>query len=294
MGAWGVKINQNDVYADVRDFYTAFLKYGFSDDEALNNTLKEFKMYIEDPEDRELFWMSLAEIMWQAGRLTEKIKENAISCIEGSYELEKWYAISEKTGDERKKILEELKVKLNSEQPKIKKFRKKKYIKCNWSDGDIFRYEFKGETANQYNMLNKYLFVQKIGDYFEEDPDYRIIKSYLGESDLKYGNIFPVVHIWVTDNIDFIPSEDNKNECIATLGTKEQGGKNYSFFIFDMPEKNDSFSFISHSEILLPDVEDRAYIEENGVAPKHLTWKFFEKHVIGRYIHWTQGINIFL
>ena len=42
MGTWGVKLNQNDVYSDLKDIYTALLRYGKSDEEALEITVKYF------------------------------------------------------------------------------------------------------------------------------------------------------------------------------------------------------------------------------------------------------------
>lgn len=182
-----------------------------------------------------------------------------------------------------------------SEQPKIKKFGKKKYKQCIWSDGDIYRYVFKGELAEKYNMLNMYLWIQKIGDFFSEDPDLRAIKPFIPNPEIKQGDVFPIIRIWITNNKTFLPAEKNRIEFISTLGTRGVNeSKNYRFYILDFPGKCDEFEFICNSNIIVPDNEDIAFINEYGIKPKHLTWKFFEKHVIGRYLHWTKGINIFL
>lgn len=82
--------------------------------------------------------------------------------------------------------------------------------------------------------------------------------------------------------------------CIPIIGVSGQHNPiDYRFYILDFPGKSNNFEYICHSNIITPDHEDTEYIQTKGLAPKHLTWKFFEKHVIGRYLGWTQGINIF-
>lgn len=125
MGAWGAKLNQNDLYADVRDFYTALLRCGMSEEEALIHTLHEFAAYENDSEERELFWFSLADIMWKLGRLTDDIKCKTLTLIDSHDELKKWYEISKILGDSRKEVIVNLKKRLESDQPPKKKFRKK-------------------------------------------------------------------------------------------------------------------------------------------------------------------------
>lgn len=71
MGAWGIQLPENDVYADINAFYTALLRYGMNDQEALKHTLNEFSAYKNDPEDGDLLWLSLADILWNLGRLDE-------------------------------------------------------------------------------------------------------------------------------------------------------------------------------------------------------------------------------
>lgn len=294
MGAWGVKLNQNDVYSDIKDYYTALLKYGISDEAALEHTLNEFSGYIGDMEDGDLFWLSLADIMWRLGRLNDEVRSKALKHIDSPSELAKWYEVSERSGDARKKILEELKLRLTSEQPAMKRFGKKRYKKCTWSDGDIYRYELAGETAIKYDMTGKYLVLQKIGDYFQEDLELSLIKSVIGNNDSVRGDIFPIIRFWITDDAAFVPTSENRNECIPTMGVKGvHAPKDHRFYILDYPDKCDRFGFVCNSELIIPDNEDAEFIEKNRIEPRHLTWKFFEYHVIGRYLWWTKGIDIF-
>lgn len=290
MGAWGVKLDQNDVYADVKDFYTALLRYGVSDGETLQYTLNEFGAYIADDEDSDLFWLALANTMWKYGRLTDEVKSKAMAYIDSPVELAKWYEMSEDFGNSRKKELDKLKDKLNTEQPARKKFGKKRYKKCTWTDGDIYRYKFTSETAEKYDMAGKYLILQKVGDFFDEDLDFRTIKSIIGNDDIFRGDIFPIIHFWITDDADFVPTIYDRNECIPIMGFREvHKCTDYRFYILDLPNKCDKFEFVCNTQVITPDNQT-----ENATrSPKHLTWKFFEKHVIGRYLHWIKGIDIF-
>jgi len=152
MGAWGVKLNQNDVYEDVKNLYTALLRYGLSDDAALSKTLDSFAGYADD--DRMLFRLSLADVMHKLGRLTDDVKADALKLIESGADLDVWYQSSQKQGDARKAILDDLKNQLCSEQPKKKNLGKKRYKKCSWKCGDIYRYTFTGETAEKYGSIS--------------------------------------------------------------------------------------------------------------------------------------------
>lgn len=294
MGTWGVKIDQNDMYADLHDSYIAFLKYGICEADALKYTLQKYEGYVKDAEEQNLFWISLADIMWKVGRLTDEVKEKAISCINSEEELSKWYEISKESGDERKTILENLKERLNSIQLEKKKYRKKRYKSCEWSNGDIYRYIFTGEVAEKYNMVGMCMILQKIDDYIELDSDYTAIRSFIGNEGEKIGNKFPVIRFWISSDSSFIPSFDNRNDCIANIGNKDRHNpKDYRFYIMDFPGKYDKFEYICNSKIIVPDNEDSVFIKENNIKPRHLTWRFFDKHVIGRFLFWTKDIDIF-
>lgn len=120
-----------------------------------------------------------------------------------------------------------------------------------------------------------------------------IIKSVIGDDCLK-GDFFPIIRLWINKDPDFIPTLSNRNDCIPNIGISGvHSPKDYRFYILDFPGKSKSFEYICNSEIIVPDGEDTGFIQNNALSPKHLTWKLFEKHVIGRYLCWTKGIDIF-
>ncbi len=86
MGAWGVKLYQDDVACDVKEEYIIKLRAGLSNDEVTESMIKEYELSDDEP----IFWLALADIQWRYGRLLDKVKENAITYIDSGKDLEKW------------------------------------------------------------------------------------------------------------------------------------------------------------------------------------------------------------
>ena len=122
MGAWGVKIYQDDVACDVKEEYVEALRKGISNEEITEKLIEEYTSY-EDEEEEAIFWIALSDTQWKYGRLKEEVKENALRVIENGIDLRKWEEDS-KLLEKRKQVLLELKEKLKSPQPPEKKFSK--------------------------------------------------------------------------------------------------------------------------------------------------------------------------
>ncbi|MDD2376321.1 MAG: hypothetical protein PHD15_02345 [Clostridia bacterium] len=160
MGAWGVKIYQDDVALDVKEKYIDLLKRGKSNKSATDKIIKENEDIIKDEEDAPVFWFSLANIQWDYGILLPQVKEKAIEYIKSETNLEKWKEeVTEKDYIKRKKVLEELESKLNSNMPEEKKITPYKIYTCPWNIGDIFAYKIKGDLYK-----NHYIVFVKVGN----------------------------------------------------------------------------------------------------------------------------------
>ena len=168
MGTWGTKLYENDLALDLKEEYIEKLKKGIENKEALEQIKQEYKEEIEDNDEETVFWMVLADTMWNLGKMTDEVKNKALQSIEK--DLKKWKQESENSKDivKREKELEKLKNKLNSEMPKEKKFRqqkpnkvKNKYI---WNIGDIYAYQLKGEKAKKLGIYGRYLLFRKVGE----------------------------------------------------------------------------------------------------------------------------------
>ena len=82
MGVFGVKIYEDDIALDVKEEYLEKLKKGIEDEIALKEIIKEYKDYISDIDDGPVFWIALADTMWNEGRLTEEVKKEALNAID--------------------------------------------------------------------------------------------------------------------------------------------------------------------------------------------------------------------
>ena len=157
MGAWGVKIFQDDIAEDVKDEYIDRIKQGKNNIEVTNELIEEYVNGL-DEDEISVFWFALASIQWDYGRLLEEVKEKALGYIKSGQDLRRWKKEeSEKNYIKRKEVIQELENKLNSEMPKEKRVYPQRNYVCEWEDGDVLVYKIKeiGEYNNKYIVLLK-------------------------------------------------------------------------------------------------------------------------------------------
>lgn len=159
MGAWGVALYSDDYAMDVRADYRDALKFGKTDEEALEEVFNK-DLPPAGSEDENVFWYALADTMWNYGRLTPEVKEKALYFLETVTEDDRWD--SEKTWERRKQVLSKLKEKLLSEQPERKRVAKYPEYRCPWNMGDVFAYRFHSKYSEEYGMKDKYITFRKI------------------------------------------------------------------------------------------------------------------------------------
>ena len=162
MGTWGTGIYQNDVSLDVKDAYMMKLKSGKSDEKALQEILEEMKIESEDDDCKYDFIFALADTLWKSGRLTEDIKNKALQMIEEDKLSGRWHP--EKIRKNRVKILDNLKMKIESQMPMRKKISVHKPYSLGWNDGDVYYFQIKNKVENYEEYVDWYvlLYVDKI------------------------------------------------------------------------------------------------------------------------------------
>ncbi len=165
MGAWGTGLYQDDTTCDIKDEYITYLQIGITNEEATKKVIEENDWCFEDEEEGALLWFALADTQWKYGRLLDEVKEKAIECIDSGVDLEKWKEEDEKLYEKRKKVLEELKKKLNSEQPPEKKVSKMKFFRAHWKVGDILSYQILDEELKDHKWYGKYVLLKVVGTY---------------------------------------------------------------------------------------------------------------------------------
>lgn len=152
MGAWGAGLYQDDVTQDIRNEYVNRLRVGYTNEEATDELIEYYGYLIEDEDDGPLFWFALADTQWKYGRLMKKVKEEAIKHIKSGKNLERWKEENIKLYSKRQNVLEELEVKLNSQQPSEKKVSKLTIDKSPWEVGDVLLYKIKSDNSYIPNL----------------------------------------------------------------------------------------------------------------------------------------------
>ena len=90
MGTFGYKILEDDFALDVRDAYLDYLFDGLPSAEATERLRSDFGASLEDYEERITFWLALAEVQWDKGRLVEHVLQNALDILEEPVCAETW------------------------------------------------------------------------------------------------------------------------------------------------------------------------------------------------------------
>ena len=162
MGAWGTGLYQDDDTCDIKDEYLIYLRIGMSNEEALEELIESNEELIEDEEIGQLFWLALADTQWKYGRLTKEVKEKALEVINSGKDLERWEE-DKKLYEKRKKVLEDLKKRLNTKQPEEKKIRKMTFTRPNWNVGDILLYQIQEEDLKGHKWYGKYVLLKVMG-----------------------------------------------------------------------------------------------------------------------------------
>ena len=158
MGTWGVKIFDNDIALDVKGDYTEKLIMGASDDEAEDAILK---MYYEDLDP---VWIPLAIEQWKKGRLSERVKINALLQIEEDMKtLEEVWA---KNGmaSKRRIELDKARKTLCSDMPARKKVRMPSWaLKSPFLPGNVVQFKMIYLKGDLEKWLGKYALLEVVG-----------------------------------------------------------------------------------------------------------------------------------
>jgi hypothetical protein len=202
MGAWGTGLFQNDIGDGVKYYYVNKLRAGKTDEEAFSDIVKLYKDMLEDPDDAIDFWFALSLVMHKYGRLTDFVKEKALSIIESGIDTERWEE-NESERKSRNKEIAKLKEILTGAMTERKKVKIYKKIIAPFEPNEVYTIKLTDEYFSNSVMYNKFLIF--------------IVKSLIEESleveDIL--NVFTIVYIKLSetepktivdiDNAVFIP-----------------------------------------------------------------------------------------
>lgn len=170
MGIWGPKLYEDDLAEDIKNEYEELLEKGKTNKEAIEDICQIYKEEIEDSDERAVFWMVLADILYKHKNLTKFVKEKALKEIELGENLKRWKnEASKEDYIKRKKELENLRKKLYAYKDhtskiisKNKNIKKQEKIKTEdnknieWAIGDTYAYRIENpKYEGQYFILRK-------------------------------------------------------------------------------------------------------------------------------------------
>jgi len=181
MGTWGPKLYQDDIAMDVRDEFKDRLHRGKEAREITDQMIEEYYPAPEDPEDGPVFWFALADTQWSLGRLLPDVKENALAYLDSGTDLQRWEAENPKLAKQRRKVLDDLREKLESPQPPMKKISQYRLYKCEWNIGDVFAYQLESDLAKERGLYGRYFLLQKVDETIWHP-----------------GHIIPIVYVKIT------------------------------------------------------------------------------------------------
>jgi len=178
MGAYGVGIYSCDIASDLVDFCQEV--YPLVGVEEGNKLLsKEFSHYFnidksDMDNDEASFWYALADWQWKRGILNDEIKNKVLDLLADYVGLDQWEEDNPKEAKKRKKVLENLRIKLESPQKPPAKM-SPKLIKAKHKIGDVVI--VKAPNKNEKEFLwslnirgqSAFFFEQIEGKVFKEE-----------------------------------------------------------------------------------------------------------------------------
>jgi len=164
MGSWGAKLYQNDDALDVRDQFKDLLRRGKTSAEITEELIEAFGDVLDNPYIGPNFWFALADTQWGLGRLQPRVKKQALAWLDKGGDLEIWKVENPKEAVVRGKVLQELRVKINSPQPPEKKISQYRLYQCEWNFGDVFAYQMESDLAKEEGFYGRYFLIQKVDE----------------------------------------------------------------------------------------------------------------------------------
>lgn len=185
--------------------------------------------------------------------------------IENELKNETYNEFDKKDAKKRKKVLEDLREKLNSPMPPEKKISMYRFYKCEWKMGDTYAYPLDAEIWKDNAFYGDYLIMQKIG-----------------ERDWWPGHIIPVVRVKITEN-KHLPTSAEEIEKLRYIILEERNpGKRYTLGLGNtskriIPKK---LIYMGNYDIFrIPDDAEQVDIKDMYT---YFEWKYFDKYILDR------------
>ncbi len=176
MGTWLSAFfdNEFEFARDVYNEYVDYLSAGVSGRSATKQLVDDFAEEFAEAEGNErLFWMSLAVTQWQYGRLEPRVKAKAVKIIKNGGDVDAYPAAQQAR---RKRVLEKVRLRLESPQPPEKPVRiieppkPLKKIERLWKRGQVVA--FRRASGRFVLLLTEFVYQHK---YLGQSPHFVLL-----------------------------------------------------------------------------------------------------------------------
>ena len=116
MGAWGTSIFANDLASDIKGDWREAIEDGLDPAAATERLIRSYEAVLADPDERPIFWISLAAAQAATGRLQDSVRDQALTVIQAGGDVERFAAEDARLGRQRALALERLAAQLRGPQ----------------------------------------------------------------------------------------------------------------------------------------------------------------------------------
>lgn len=139
MGTWGTALFSDDLARDLRDDFRELCGNGLTPEEATKRLIAEFQESVRDADEGPVFWLALAAVQWQTGRVVKSVSENALAAIDDGMDLKRWSADTSLLA-KRRGVLQRLRDQLTSPPPPPRKLPRIRKQASEWEVGELVSY----------------------------------------------------------------------------------------------------------------------------------------------------------
>lgn len=147
MGAWSTALFGSDLACDLREQWKNLYAASPSPRDAAKALIHDCKSTLRDPDEAAEFWLVLAALQWRYGCLSPANRRRAVGIINRRAGLDRCGEESESDARQRIRVYDQLKAKLLSPQPKLRKVRKVVLEETPFKRGQLLRLDAKPKRS---------------------------------------------------------------------------------------------------------------------------------------------------
>ena len=258
------KVFDSDLADEVRNLYIDALRRGKEGCDVTKQLIFDYESALLDDDDAPIFWLALADVQWDMGRLDELVKQNALVHIDKELQIQRSL--------EKTIALTGLRDKLSSPQPVMKKVKQYSFYHTDWKIGDVFAYRLDCDSTDYPDYRNMYM--------------YFVVK---GTDTWHPGHTIPVVYVyWTISKLLLSLGQIQKHEYLPQF---------YKPIVYEnnpAMSKKYSLALICTSARIIPkkrltylgNIENIKMIGSEDPSAFHVAWKRFDKYMVENYLNW--------